>query len=184
MTEEDIIEGCKKNKSSHQKELFKRYVGKMLPICYRYVGNQDDAKDVMQEGFISVFSNIKKFKYMGEGSLKGWISRIMINKALEFIRKNKQVNFVEIEDERQNYENIEEEEEAELVPPNILLEMIAELPAGYRSVFNLYAFEDKTHKEIAALLNINVNSSTSQFFRARKLLMEKINNYLKNNGNG
>lgn len=183
MTEEDIVEGCKKKNNSSQKELFKRYSKKMLPICYRYVGNQDDANDVMQEGFISVFRNIKKFNYMGEGSLRGWISRIMINKALEFIRKNNAMNFIAIEEERYDYEDAEEEN-PELVPPNILLEMIAELPTGYRSVFNLYALEEKTHKEIAELLNINVNSSTSQFYRARKLLAEKINNYLKNNANG
>jgi len=150
--------------------LYDRYAAVMLGLCRRYVREELEAEDVMIKGFMRVFSKIELFE--GKGSFEGWMKRIMINEALTFIRKNKSMYLesdIEAAEREPDYDKISTELEAK-----DLLKMVNELPSGYRTIFNLYAIEGYSHKEIAELLGINENTSKSQLSRARAHLQKRI----------
>ena len=146
-----------------------------MSICLRYVCDREAAQDVLHDGFIRIFQSFQQFHYQGAGSLKAWMSRIMVNEALGFLRKkNLQVQQEVLMDE---IPDMEDDESTEDIPPSVLMRLVSELPDGYRTVFNLYVFEEKSHKEIGELLGITERTSSSQFYRAKTLLMKKINEY-------
>ena len=168
MTDEEIIKGCIQEDESCQRELFRRYAGKMLGVCQRYARNTGDAEDIVQDAFIKVFEKIYQFK--SEGSFEGWIRRIVVNTALKkytIIRYDKEVSGYEITDRNESsmeasaYAHLNEKE---------LLGMINNLPDGYRIVFNLYVIEGYSHKEIARMLEIEESTSRSQYTRAKAML--------------
>jgi len=169
-TEDTIIEGCRKRNSLCQKELYEKFSDKMYGVCLRYVKDRDTAQDILVQGFLKVFDKISQFK--NEGSFEGWIRRIMVNESLSYLRKNKsmymevELEYAEREPDFQALENTLEAEE--------LMEMISVLPVGYRTVFNLYAIEGYSHKEIGEMLGINENTSKSQLSRARKHLQQML----------
>ncbi|HTA83244.1 MAG TPA: RNA polymerase sigma factor [Bacteroidia bacterium] len=172
VTEAEIIEGCRAGKSKLQKALYERYSGKMYNICLRYAKNSDEAEDILQEGFIKVFDKINQFA--GTGSFEGWIRRIMVNSALEVIRKRKidfsVVDTKYIQDPHEyTYNTISTLNVKEL------LAVIQQLPDGYRTVFNLYVIEGYQHSEIAEILGVSEGTSKSQLARARNLLQSKLN---------
>jgi RNA polymerase sigma factor (sigma-70 family) len=157
------------------KELYDSYSGYLTSICRRYLRSQEDVRDVLQNAFVQMFKSIGAFEYRGAGSLKAWMHRLTVNEALKLIRSQKALFFPELPEDLAE----EEEEPAENeLPEEVLLDMIASLPEGYRLVFNLYVLEEKTHKEIAKLLHITEGTSASQFHRAKKLLAQKINRYI------
>ena len=171
-TEERLLEDCRKGDRKAQRDVYEKYSGLMFSVCRRYISEPEAAEDVLVCGFMKVFSKIDQFKR--EGSFEGWVRRIMVNESLTYIRKNKSLYMqVEIEnaerepDYSQLSDHLEEED---------LMKMINRLPAGYRTVFNLYAIEGFSHKEIAEQLDISENTSKSQLSRARahlqKLLIE------------
>ena len=171
-----ILEGCIAGKRKFQYMLYKKYAATMLAVCNRYCSNRMEAEDVLQEGFLKVFLHISG--YRGEGSLEGWIKRIMINHALTAFRKNKQIPFqedIEKIDETEITDNTEESFPAEPIPAEILFSLIQSLPQGYRMVFNMYVLEEYSHKEIAEILNISENTSKTQLMKARRLLRKKLN---------
>lgn len=142
----------------------------MLGLCRRYVRGELESEDVMIRGFMKVFTKIQLFE--GKGSFEGWMKRIMINEALGYIRKNKAMYLeteIEAADKEPDFDTLSTELEA-----NDLLKMISELPSGYRTIFNLYAIEGYSHKEISELLGINENTSKSQLSRARMHLQKKL----------
>ncbi|MCH8317914.1 MAG: RNA polymerase sigma factor [Bacteroidetes bacterium] len=165
-TEQQLLKGCIKNDRKCQEALYDLYAEDMFGVCLGYSGDHDSAKDILQEGFIKVFKNIKKFK--GKGSLKSWIRKIIVNTAIDHYRQaaNQRV-FTEIEDDA--YIFIEENVLSQ-INTDELLGLIQKLPGGYRTVFNLYAVEGFSHKEIAEKLQINIGTSKSQLFRAKRLL--------------
>jgi RNA polymerase sigma factor (sigma-70 family) len=170
--EKDIVKGCKEGKKEWQKTLFERYAPKMLAICARYCQSTEEAEDVLQDGFIKVFKNLKDFKF--KGSLEGWIRRIMINTALNHLKMNNKHMHNEDIDE------IEEQYLPELVVNDNeqleeILKIVQSLPDGYRTVFNLFEIEEYSHKEIARMLNISVNTSKSQLLKARRIMRKKLN---------
>lgn len=171
LTDEAILAGCISKIKSSEDLLYKKFSAVMYAICLRYTGNKDDAKDVFQDGFIKVYQQIKNFKQ--QGSLEGWMKRIMVNTAIDYCKNKSKIKFTNID-----YNNIIEEEEPinifEKIPKMTLLQMISELPDGYRLVFNLYAIEKYSHKEIAKELNIEEGTSKSQLFKARKMLQVKV----------
>ena len=177
INEKDIAEGCLKGNNIARKQLYTEYSGKLLAIGIRYLSNKETAEDVLHDVFIHIFKSFDKFKYRGTGSLFAWISRIMVNASLEYLRKNNRVELTEFD--LTDNDMADDDELLDDIPPNELFKMVSELPDGYRTVFNLYVFEDKSHKEIAEMLGINEKSSSSQFFRAKKLLQKKINDYLQ-----
>ena len=175
--EEEIYRVCLRGDNRSRKELYNQYAGKLLAIGLRYLGDRETAEDVLHDVFIQVFGSFDKFSYRGKGSLLAWLSRIMVNTSLEHLRKAK------ISDEMVSIDTLQDDivdaDSVDLIPEEVLMRFIQELPDGYRTVFNLYTFEDKSHKEIAQLLGINERSSSSQYFRARSLLAKRINEYLK-----
>ena len=152
------------------------YVPHLKAVCTRYIADQEDARDVLQETLISIITHITDFKYRGAGSLQAWATRIAVNVALNFIRNN---HLYELTFLRQRVEDVVEEEDPPIedIPPEAIQQMVRQLPTGYRTVLNLYVFEDKSHEEIARLLGINVNTSTSQLRKAKNMLAKMIQAY-------
>jgi RNA polymerase sigma-70 factor (ECF subfamily) len=180
-----IIEQCKQNISEAQKYIFETFSPIMLGLCMRYVRERDVAEDVMQEGFITIFSKIEQ--YRGSGSFEGWMKRIMINSALLYIRnKNREPSkfsfdtFYDIAsetDEESNREEISENDEINSeteFSQEEIFEAIAKLPTGFRTIFNLYALDGFKHREIAEILKINIGTSKSQLVRARKKIQKNL----------
>jgi RNA polymerase sigma factor (sigma-70 family) len=169
MTENELITRCQSGDRLAQKVLYNRYAPKMLGVCFRYVKNQEDAEDVMTEGFYKVLTNIDKFK--SEGSFEGWIRRIMVNQALMLLRKQHNFN---ISIEISNVEiKATPSVESRLATQDIL-SLLELLPTGYRTIFNLYVIEGYKHREIAEMLNISINTSKSQLILAKKRLRELV----------
>ncbi len=166
--------------SSASKALYCAYAGYLTGVCTRYLSNTDDVKDVLHDSFIRIFASMNSFDYRGPGSLRAWLTKIVINESLHFIRHAYKEEIL--------YPSLGTEEPKDDDPPRlegismeILHKLICELPPGYRTVFNLYVFEEKSHKEIASILNIKESSSASQFHRAKNLLAAKIKNIQSHN---
>lgn len=163
--------------SRGQRELYERYSGYLSAVARRYLGDEDTVKDVLQEAFVRIFQKIGTFRYMGEGSLRAWVTRIVVNGALHELRKDRHMLAVEHLPEPEP----DAEPEFDDIPAAVLQEMIRNLPDGYRTVFNLYVFEQKSHREIASLLGIKEDSSASQLLRAKARLAQEIKEYRKKN---
>ncbi len=168
--ENKLIKACVEKDGRAQRELYEKYSARMYPICMRYVRDADIAQDILVIGFTKVFDKISS--YTGQGSLVGWIRKIMINEALIYLRKNKTM-FLEVDIENPGINKKLEINEDHLHAED-LLKMVKDLPVGYRTVFNLYAIEGYSHGEIAEKLGISENTSKSQLSRARRLLQRKL----------
>ena len=168
--DQEWIEGCKKGDSTAQRNVFDHYSGKMYAVCCRYVKDKMEAEDVLVTAFTKVFDRIHQFK--SEGSFEGWIRRIMVNESLTWLRQHKFMQ-VETDIEAANFEPDYQMLENHLHAED-LLKLIDGLPAGYKVVFNLYAIEGYSHKEIGEQLGINENTSKSQLSRARVYLQKQL----------
>jgi RNA polymerase sigma factor (sigma-70 family) len=168
-----VVLGCQEGNPGAQRELYDMFKSKMFAICLRYAGNYDDAQDILQDGFMKVFDKIKQFGF--KGAFEGWIRRIMVNTALEKYRLHYQL--VSMHD---NIYEIDKQQVAEIssnIEANELIRIIQELSPKYRIVFNLYAIEGYSHKEIGEMLQITESTSKSNLSRARAILQEKVNKY-------
>lgn len=173
-TEKELLDNIKKGDRRALHDLYSRYVGYAMAVAARYVPSRDDANDVVHDSFVKILSSIQRFDYRGEGSVKGWILRIVANEAVSFVKRKGRFVFVEeVPDAPESGEP-----EVERVPPDVLTRMIGDLPDGYRMVLNMFVFERKSHKEIADELGIKESTSASQYLRAKKLLAVKIKEYL------
>ena len=171
MTDEELVKGCIAKAPTAQNQLFERFSRKMMGVCLRYASRNEEADDMLQNGFIRVFEKLDTFR--GSGSLEGWIRKIMVNESLTWLRKNKAMKM-----------NMDIDDVQYLVPGNShvgehmnekdLLKMIRELPTGFRTVFNMYAIEGYSHKEIAEQLGISEGTSKSQYSRAKVHLQNKL----------
>lgn len=179
MEEQELAEHCKRGDRSAYKVLYERYAGRLLGVCLRYVGNRDVAEDLLHDGFLKLFASFDKFTWRGEGSLRAWMERVMVNGALQYLRRNDVLNqSAALDDVPEVYEE-PEASDIDTIPQSVLMQFISELPAGYRTVLNLYVFEGKSHKEISALLGINEKSSASQLTRAKASLAAKVREWMK-----
>jgi RNA polymerase sigma-70 factor (ECF subfamily) len=169
MTEEMLLQGCLQNDATAQQELYYRYSPKMLSVCYRYAKAREDAEDMLQEGFIKVFSQIDK--YENRGSLEGWILRIIVHTCINHLKKNKKFND-HVDLAFAGNIVIREDNIPAIIQAKQIVECIRSLPIGYRTVLNLYAIEGYSHKEIASLLDIEESTSRSQYTRAKSMLEE------------
>jgi RNA polymerase sigma-70 factor (ECF subfamily) len=160
------------------KEIYRKYAKRMLTVCMRYAPGREQAEDMMHDGFIQVFRSLDKFTDRGEGSMRAWMERVMINTCLQQLRKKdllRNSSLVEVEKEPADDDSLEAA--AESIPAPVLRGFIQELPPGYRAVFNLYVFEGMSHKKIAEKLNIKEKTSSSQLYRAKCLLASQIKEY-------
>jgi RNA polymerase sigma-70 factor (ECF subfamily) len=167
---EDIIKGCADGKLEAQRKLYDEFSGKMYGLCLQYSKNSEEAKDILQEGFIKVFKSIGQFSF--SGSFSGWIRRVFVNTAIENFR-NKKMKFSDVElqniPEYYSFDNVIED-----ISAKEILKLVQELSPRYRLVFNLYAIEGYTHKEIAEKLNISDGTSKSNLARARVILQKRV----------
>lgn len=148
--------------------LYAEFADYMAGVCLRYVPQPDDMRDVLQEALIKVFSSVGKFNYRGEGSLKAWLTRVVVNEALMFLRNKKKMMFVD--SEREIPDTPEDPPDTSGLTAEMVDEALRQLPDGYRAVFNLYAIEGRSHKEIAELLGIKPDTSASQYHRAKAMM--------------
>ncbi len=167
MTEEQMLKGCLENIASTQEALYSRFSPRMLGVCYRFARNREDAEDMLQEGFIKIFSQIHQFR--GQGALEGWIRRIIVHTCINILKKNKKftdsVDLFHANTLHNNESNIPSIMQAKQVVDCIRL-----LPLGYRTVLNLYAIEGYSHREISSILDIEESTSRSQYTRAKAML--------------
>lgn len=165
-----LIKKCIKRNPAAQRELYQRFSPSLMAVCYRYARNRDEAEDMLQEGFIKIFQKLDK--YTNKGSFEGWMRRIVVNTAIDMIRKSKhQLKETDIENAVGEEVSDDAIDSLEL---EYLYQLIQELPSGYRMVFNMYAIEGYSHREIGEKLSISESTSRSQYTRARGLLRKRI----------
>lgn len=181
INETEITDQCKRGDNIARKKLYETYAEKMMGICFRYTGDKEVAQDLLHDGFIKVFTSIDSFSYRGDGSLRAWMSRVFINTALEYLRKNDVMRHSTPLEDYQEKDFFSEAEDLSPVPTDVLMNFVLELPIGYRTIFNMYVFDEMPHKEIAKNLNIQEGSSRSQLARAKTLLQKKVKKYIDEN---
>jgi RNA polymerase sigma factor (sigma-70 family) len=170
----DLIRGCLSGDSRMQEALYKRFAAKMYAVCLRYSNNADDAQDLLQEGFVKIFKNLDRFR--AEGSFEGWVRRVFVNTSIEHYRK------------KVNLTSTSEREEALIEDGSVnaldklaekdIIALVQDLSPGYRAVFNMYAIEGYSHKEIGSILGISEGTSKSQLARAKGILQKKVTEFL------
>lgn len=176
-SEKQLLDDIKRGDHRAMHSLYSRYVGYAMAVGLRYVPDKDEVRDVVQDSFVKIFTSISRFEYRGEGSLKGWMLRIVANEAISYVKQKARFAFVDdVPDEPDT-----DDPQVERIPPGVLTQLIGGLPDGYRLVLNMYVFEQKSHKEIAQQLGIKESTSASQYLRAKKLLARKIKQYLEEN---
>lgn len=169
MTEEQMLAGSIKNNASAQEAFYNKFSPKMLGVCYRFAKNREDAEDMLQEGFIKIFTQLHQ--YRNEGALEGWIRRIIVHTCINILKKNKK--FAETVDIiHANSIHVKEDMIPSIMQAKQVVECIRMLPMGYKTVLNLYAIEGYSHKEIAVMLEIEESTSRSQYTRAKAMLEE------------
>src|SRR3954447_13018087 len=168
-----LVKNCLKGKAAAQKQLYEEFAQQMLGVCYRYTKSLQDAEDVLQEGFVRVFKFLDQ--YNREGELGGWIRRIMVNTALNYLKKSQKYQH-DLLFESTELHVINNDTPEVILNAKELAQLIRQLPTGYQTIFNLYAIEGFSHPEIGQMLGISENTSRSQYMRARHLLISWITN--------
>ncbi len=169
----NLVERIRQKDQRAMSQLYQMYVRELSSVCYRYVPSKADAKDVLQNSFVKIFTAIPTIDYRGEERFRGWMKKVVVNEALGFLRERKRLLFVEQDAEAMQISD--DEPQTRNISDDELHRLISELPDGYRTVVNLHVFEGFPHKEIAALLGITVSTSTSQFHFVKRVLAKRIN---------
>ena len=179
--ERTVIERARNGDARAARQIYDRYSRYLAATCARFLPDPSDQNDVLQESFVKIFTSLDKFEFRGDGSFKAWMRQISVNEALKLLRKRRQSVFVKLDYDlpEDGPDEIDGEMDVGNVPGQVLNEMIGGLPEGYRTVLNLFAFEQMSHKEIGRQLGITESTSASQLHRARVLLMQKIKDYKK-----
>ena len=169
----ELVERIRQKDQRAMSQFYQQYVGELSSVCYRYVPFEDDAKDVLQNSFVKIFTSLPTFDYRSEEALRGWMRRVVASEALLYLRERKRLLFVEQTAEVMELADADEPQ-ADLISPDTLHQMISELSVGYRTVINLYVFEGYSHKQIADLLGITESTSASQLYFAKRILARRI----------
>ena len=178
MNEDELAEGCRRNDHRAQRELYETYGPRILAVISRYIAEKDVAKDVFQDTFVRIFGSMGQFSWRGNGSLKAWTERVAVNMSLNYLRDHKAELLAVQVDDTFMLAHEPTADEIEEIDASVIERFIAELPVGYRTVFNLFCIEGLNHRQIAEKLGINEKSSSSQLSRAKMLLAKRIKEYL------
>ena len=168
----ELVERIRQKDQRAMSQLYQMYIGELSSVCYRYVPSEEDAKDVLQNSFVKIFTSLPTIDYRSEEALRGWMRRIVVNEALLFLRERRKLHFEPIMSQTTIPDD--EEPESEQMLPDVLHRLVSELPDGYRTVLNLYVFEGCSHRQIAELLGITESTSASQLYFAKRLLARRI----------
>ena len=185
MEERLLARYCRQGRQDAGRELYERYVGRLLAVCLRYLGNMTEAEDAVHNVFLKAFDSIGRFVYTGEGSLGRWLGKIAVNESLQLLRQKKRlVSGLDCGPEPPDDVGDDPPDDCEVVkiPPEELMRMITELPDRHRTVFNLHCLDGYSHREVARMLGIKENTSASRYKTARALLAEEVKKYLASNG--
>lgn len=173
--ERKIVDLFRRGDVSAMDVLYAEYANYLTAVCARYISDDDDVKDILQEAFIKIFTTIDTFDYRGTGSLKAWLGRIVVNESLQWLRQRKRSPFDRMETDPPDLPD--DDPETDDLSSDELTQLVRQLPEGYRAVLNLYVVEGKSHKEIAQMLGIKPDSSASQLHRAKNMLAHIIKDY-------
>lgn len=176
---EQLVERIRNHDQRAMSQLYNLYVGMLSSVCYRYVPAESDAKDVLQNSFVKIFKSIPSFEYRGENAFKGWMVRVVVNEALNYLKEQKRFSFMEHDATDILQIPNDEDLDTEYVSPDELHQIVSELPDGYRMVLNLFVFEGCSHKQISEMLGIKEATSASQLYHAKQLLARKIKKIMK-----
>ncbi len=168
-----LVERIKRGDRKAMNDLYRQYIGVLASVCYRYVKDDDDAKDVLQDSFVRIFTSLDRFTGRGEGSLKAWMCRIVANRAVTFLKQRNRIATDTLGD-KASEDYPDDTPDAGMVSSDELHEIVRSLPEGYRTVLNLYVFEEYSHKEIGNMLGISESTSASQLHHAKKMLARLI----------
>jgi RNA polymerase sigma factor (sigma-70 family) len=170
----DLIRGCLSGDSRMQEQLYNRFAPKMYAVCLRYSNNADDAQDLLQEGFVKIFKNLDRFR--AEGSFEGWVRRVFVNTSIEHYRRK--VNLISTSEREEALIEDSSFNALDKLAEKDIIKLVQELSPGYRAVFNMYAIEGYSHKEIGSILGISEGTSKSQLARAKGILQKKVIEFL------
>lgn len=174
MSDGDLIRGCLSGDNRMQEQLYNRFAPKMYAVCLRYSNNADDAQDLLQEGFIKIFKNLDRFR--AEGSFEGWVRRVFVNTSIEHYRRK--VNLTSTSEREETLIEDSSFNALDKLAEKDIIKLVQDLSPGYRAVFNMYAIEGYSHKEIGGILGISEGTSKSQLARAKGILQKKVNEFL------
>ena len=183
LPEEKLIRKASDGDTSAMRCLYDMHIRYLTAVCSRYITDDEDVREVLQESFTKILTSIGKFEYRGKNSLRAWMTRIVVNESLGLLRRRSKGRMVELDDgDRDLPEEDESDDSLYDVPMPVIMNMIRRLPEGYRTVFNLYVFGDLSQNEIGKMLGIEPKSVSSQFARAKARLLKMINDYKNVNG--
>ena len=174
--EEKTVRAATEGDRAAMRSVYEAHIGYLTAVCSRYVTDDEDVKDILQESFVKIFRSLGRFRYRGKGSLRAWMTRIVVNDALKFLRDSERSSMVELKDSLPDTAE-EEETDVSAVPPAEMPRMIRSLPVPYRTVFNLYVFQRMSHREIAAALDMAPGTSASCLHRAKNMLVKMVIEY-------
>lgn len=173
---EQLVERIRQKDQRAMSQLYQMYIEELSSVCYRYVPSESDAKDVLQNSFVKIFTSVPTIDYRDEPSFRGWMKKVVVNEALTFLKEKKKLQFMA--QEINNLDIPDDEPSTERITADELHQLISELPDGYRTVMNLYVFEGYSHKKIAESLGFTPSTSASQLYFAKRLLSKKVKELL------
>ena len=179
VSEQELALRCAKNEREAQGELYARYASALYALCFRYLGDKEEAQDLMHDAMIKAMDSISKFHYNGEGSLYSWLRRLTVNVAIDRLREMSKLRLVPLDSSTDSDDSEQEDDNVDAIPAAVMLDMVASLPLVKRTVFNMYCIEGFSHKEIAEKMNITEKGSASILAKARAQLRDSVNDYLK-----
>ena len=181
-TEQELARLCTAGDREAQGELYALYASRLYALCYRYIADRDEAQDLMHDAMIKAMGSFKSFSYTGEGSLYAWLRRLTVNVAIDRLRQMSKLRMVPIDQAMEPGNTDDEDQDADNIPAQALLDMVAALPSVRRTVFNMYCIDGFSHKDIAGAIGITEKGSASILAKARTQLKSAVNNYLKRTG--
>ena len=181
-SERELASRCADKDRDAQGEMYSRYASRMYALCFRYLGDREEAQDLMHDSMIKAMDTIRSFRYSGEGSLYAWLRRLTVNVAIDRLRETSKMRTVPLDSAMEPDFQEPDDDDVDNIPASVMMEMIASLPDVRRTVFNMYCIDGFSHKEIAQAINITEKGSASILAKARTQLKKAVNDYLKRTG--